>query len=204
MQLKGVFMRLTLFLVVLFVTLTSYVAFAQGPYAGVSGAVSFTGDSDVKVAAGAGNLSYDTGYGVGVSGGYDFGATRLEVEIGYKEADLDSLSAANLNFNITDTTLKLTTYMLNGYLDYKSDTPITMFIGAGLGMINGEFDSGNDSIDDTVFGYQASIGGSVAANKNIKIDLFYRFIGTATDFEQDDVKIDYSSSNIYLGVRYLF
>jgi len=158
----------------------------------------------VKVAAGTANLNYDTGYGVGVSGGYDFGGTRLEGEVGYKEADLDRLSASNLSFNITDTKLKLTTYMLNGYLDYKSDIPITMFIGAGLGMINGEFDSGSDSIDDTVFGYQASIGGSVAANKNVKIDLFYRFIGSATDFEQDDIEIDYSSSNIYLGVRYMF
>lgn len=197
-------MRLALFLVVLLITSGPYVVFAQGPYVGVSGAVSFTNDSDVKVAAGTGSLSYDTGYGVGVSGGYDFGGARLEGEFGYKEADLDRLSASNLNFNITDTTLKLTTYMLNGYLDYKSDTPITMFIGAGLGMITGEFDSGSDSIDDTVFGYQASIGGSVAANKNISVDLYYRFIGAASDFEQDDVKIDYSSSNIYLGVRYLF
>jgi opacity protein-like surface antigen len=183
---------------------TVNLAQAQGPYVGAAGVVSFTNDSDVKVTNGTSTLSYDTGYGFAASAGYDFGGARLEAEYGYKEADLDKLSGSNLSFNITDGKLKTTTGMINGFLDYKSDTPLTMFIGAGAGVIKGEFEGGSDSFDDTVFAYQASLGASIAATRNIKLDLFYRFIGAGSDFESNGIKIDYHSSNIYLGARYMF
>lgn len=201
-------MKSKLLLVVLLLISTASQVFAQGPfvgpYVGASGGVTMTSDSDVTVAAGSGALSYDTGYGLGLSAGYNFGGARLEGEFGYKVASLENLSTSNINFNITDSDLKVTSYMINGYLDHKSDSGLIMFIGAGVGVINAKFDGDGSSIDDTVFGYQATIGASVAANKNINVDLFYRYMAAGTDFEKDGIKINYNSSNVYLGLRYNF
>lgn len=167
-------------------------AAAQGPYVGVSGGVSIVHESDVVLEGeGSWELEYDTGYGLNVAAGYNVNPFRVEAEFGYKTADLD-------NENVD---LSVFSYMVNGYYDLKVEGPVTPFFGAGIGIINGEID---DDYDDTVFGYQLSAGLSAAVNKNVNFDLYYRFQGAGSDFEERGLKVSYDSSNIFLGMRYNF
>lgn len=180
-------------------------AFAAGPYVGAAGGISIYHDATIE-AAGIGNadVSYDTGYGFNAAAGYDFDGFRVEGEIGYKTADVDKFSAGGFSVAATDLEQNMTSYMINGYYDIKTNSSVTPFIGAGLGMINGEFKGGGDTTDDTKFGYNAIAGVSVAANKNISFDLSYRLQGTFSDFDENGDKIEYMSSNFYVGMRYKF
>lgn len=180
-------------------------AFAAGPYVGAAGGVSIFHDANVEFAGvGNGEFSYDAGYGLNVAAGYDFDGFRLEGEVGYKKADMDKFSAGGGSVSLSGVDQTMTSYMLNCYADFKTKSSATPFIGAGLGMIKGEFDDNGDKIDDTVLGYNLIAGVAIEASKNVKLDLTYRLQGTTADFEKDGAKIEYLSSNFYVGMRYNF
>ena len=117
-----------------------------------------------------------------------------------------------LNGNLTSTTL-----MANGYYDFKSSSPFTPYLGMGLGAANVEIKNitgplGNDlnySVDDSVFAYQFIAGCSYAINKNIALDISYRYVG-ADDPSFDDsyynrvTDFEFASHNFLFGGRYTF
>lgn len=184
---------------------------AAGPYIGASGGVSIIHESDVEIADYFGDgvnarldAEFDTGYGFNLSAGYNFDGFRIEGEFGYKNADMDKLSGGGGSANVDDTDITVMSYMVNGYYDIKNSSSITPFLGVGLGVLNGEIDSEGSKDDDTVFGYQLTAGVSFALNKNINLDLSYRYQGAASDFEKNDVSFSYGSSNVLGGLRYTF
>lgn len=180
-------------------------SFAAGPYVGAAGGVSIFHEANVEV-SGFGNaeISYDTGYGINLAAGYNFDGIRLEGEFGYKKADVDKISAGGFSASASGTDQTMTSYMVNGYYDIKNSSTLTPFIGAGLGMIKGELEDDFSSIDDTRFGYNLMAGVSVAASRNLSLDLSYRLQGTTSDFDLDGGKVEYMSSNFYVGMRYNF
>jgi len=198
-------MKLRILLAVLLLALSSTSTFAAGPYIGAAGGLSIVHDGDVDVSGlGSADVEYDTGYGFNVSAGYNFEPARVEFEFGYKNADVDKISGPGGSLSITDTDVTVMSYMVNGFLDLKADDKITTYIGAGIGMLNGEIDSDGEEVDDTQFGYQLIVGAAYNINKNIALDLSYRFQHVPSDFEKDDVSIEYMSSNIMAGIRYNF
>lgn len=198
-------MKMKMLLAGFLVMAMASVAAAAGPYVGVSGGVSMIHDGDVTVAGiGSAKASYDTGYNVNLSSGYNFDGFRLEGEFGYKGADLDQLSGNGGSVKVSDTDITLLTFMANGYYDIKTGGPVVPFLGAGIGIINGEIQSQGESDEDTVFGYQLTAGVSYAVNKNLNLDVAYRFQGAGSDFSKNGVSFEYNSSNILAGVRYNF
>jgi opacity protein-like surface antigen len=95
-------------------------------------------------------------------------------------------------------------FMVNALYDIKTNTKLTPFVGAGLGILNGELDVRGDTADDTEFGYQIIAGATYNINNNIAIDLSYRFQQAPSDFSKDGVDIEYMSSLIMAGIRYNF
>lgn len=178
-------------------------AAAQGPYVGLSGGVSLLHESDLDVGGGSGTIEYDTGFGFNVAAGYVMNPVRVEAEFGYKAADLDSVSGPGGSIGISGADLTVMSYMLNGYYDMKVDPTITPFVGFGIGVIDGELEGSGGSIDDAVFGYQATLGVSAAMNRNLNLDVYYRYQGSE-DLEEDGFELSYDSSNIFVGVRYSF
>lgn len=198
-------MKKMLVMAVVAAAMSASTSFAAGPYVSASGGVNITHQSDVDVSGlGSADMDYDTGFGLNVAGGYDFGIIRVEGEFGYKNADIDKLSGPGGSVNVTDSDLTVLSFMANTYYDIKNESAVTPFLGAGIGILNGEIDSDGDSEDDTVFGYQLTAGVSFSTSKNLNLDVFYRYQGSATDFSQDDVDISYGSSNIMAGFRYTF
>jgi opacity protein-like surface antigen len=181
-------------------------ALAAGPYIGASGGLSIFHDSDVKDTSTSitATAEYDVGYGLGISAGYNFDPIRVEFEFGYKKADVDKFKAFGASASATDTDTAIMSYMVNAYYDFKTKSAFTPYVGAGIGLLNGEFKSPGFKDDDTVFGYQIAVGAAYNFNKNVALDVSYRFQGAASDFKIQGTEASYMSSNIMAGIRYSF
>lgn len=184
-------MKKVLLLAASFLVLTSAVAFAEGPYVGADLGLSIAHESDVEiVGVGSGTVDYDTGFGFDLRGGYDFGQGRVEAEFGYRAND----------FEDTSEDLTVMSYMVNGYYDFKMGAPVTPFVGLGVGLLNGDIDGESD----TTFGGQLALGVAFQLNKQVKLDLTYKYLTTFSDFESDGVEVDYSNSSLLIGARFNF
>lgn len=180
-------MKKTLLLAASFLVLTSAAAFAEGPYVGADLGLSIAHDSDVS---GGGTVKYDAGFGFDLRGGYDFGQARVEAEFGYRANDLKDF----------DGDVTVMNYMVNGYYDFNLAAPVTPFVGLGVGLLNGDFDGDSD----TTFGGQLAVGVAFPLNKQVNLDLTYKYLTTFSDFESQGVEVDYSNSSILVGARYNF
>lgn len=184
-------MKKTLLLAASFLVLTSAAAFAEGPYAGADLGLSIAHESDVEITGlGSGTADYDMGFAFDLRGGYDFGQGRVEAEFGYRANDFEDSSE---DFTVMS-------YMVNGYYDFKIAAPVTPFVGLGLGLLNGDIDGESD----TTFGGQVALGVAYPLNKQVNLDLTYKYLTTFSDFEKQGVKLDYSNSTLLVGARYNF
>lgn len=176
-------------------------AFAAGPYISAAGGVSIIHDSDWNYpGTPTDTIAYDTGYGLNLGVGYDFGGVRLEGEYGYKSADVNDISG----YSVSGVDASFNSFMVNGYYDIKTNSVATPFLGIGLGLIKGELDDNGYTFDDTVLGYQLIAGVGFGLSKNVTLDVSYRLQGAASDFEKYGDEISYMSSNFYGGIRYKF
>jgi len=177
---------------------------AAGPYVGFAGGVSIFHENDVKVSGfPTVQASYDTGYGFIANAGYAFDGPRLEAEFGYKASTMKALSFNGNSVTLPDNDIYVMSFMGNAYYDIKNTSAFTPYIGAGIGLVKGEFKANGSSDEFNVFGYQMMIGGAYKLNKNISLDLSYRFQGSS-DFSKDGTSISYMSSNIFAGIRNSF
>lgn len=180
-------------------------ALAVGPYVGASGGVAIVHDSNVSI-TGLGSLtaSYDTGGGFNVFVGNSFGNGRLEGEFGYKTAGIDKFSGPGGSGSIRDSDINIKSFMVNGYYDFNTTSGITPFVGVGLGLLNEEIKLAGEKEDDTLFGYQVTVGMGMPVDHNFSVDISYRYQGAGSDFSRDGVSFSYDSSNLLVGVRYNF
>ena len=198
-------MKIRALMVGLLLVASTTSALAAGPYVGAAGGVSIVHDGDISVAGiGTATAEYDTGYGFNVSAGYNFEPIRAEFEFGYKNADMDKISGPGASVSVSDTDITVMSYMVNAFYDIKTGSPFTPYIGAGIGLLNGELESQGQNEDDTTFGYQLIVGAAYNVTKNLAIDLSYRFQSAPSDFSENGVDVEYNSSNIMAGLRYNF
>jgi outer membrane immunogenic protein len=178
---------------------------ADGPYIGVNGGVTIFKDSDINISGvGSGTLEYKTGGAVNINAGYDFGAGRIEAEWGYKSVDIDSVSAGSNSASVSDSSVNIKSYMVNGYYDmHIANSGLVPFLGAGIGLLDGEFKESGSSENVSEFGYQFMAGAGFKASEHVTLELSYRYQGSS-DFSKEGTSISYGSSNILAGLRYKF
>ena len=161
-------------------------------------------DTDVDIGTGNNQLQldYDYGYDGGAFVGYDLGAFRLEAEVSYKKADLETLNTTVRlpgelpNFQATRDagggSVSSLSFMLNGMLDFGDDDGIQGFVGGGVGMARvkqnnlrlfGNFPSTFLDDSDSRFAWQAFAGVRQAISDNMDVTLKYRF------FNVDDLRL---------------
>jgi len=197
---------------------------ATGPYLSVQGGATWVQDADFDYDLPApfsisGESEFETGFNAGVSAGYDFGPARLEAEIVYRENDFDTLEATLSGFGPpldgtfrgdVDGEVNSTSLMVNAFWDIENETPVTPYLGAGLGLANVEVDGDDfDKDDDTVFAYQFAAGIAVALTPNLSLDLGYRYFATDDPEFDDDLvgfsfETEYQTHNASLGLRLTF
>jgi len=198
-------MKISVMLAGLLLVASTTSALAAGPYVGAAGGVSIVHDGDITVTGlGTATAEYDTGYGFNVSAGYAMEPLRFEFEFGYKNADMDKLSGPGGTATVQNTDITVLSYMINALYDINIKSPITPYVGAGIGLLNGELNDQGTKDDDTEFGYQIILGAAYNVNRNLALDLSYRFQGAPSDFSKNGVSIEYNSSNIMAGLRYNF
>jgi opacity protein-like surface antigen len=200
----------------LLLSISSIAYAAEGPYLCGNVGLAMANDSDVTEPVSLPgitlNFEFDKGFGVGGAVGYGIGNIRVEGEIAYQKNDMDKATAegfagsADLTGNISSTAL-----LFNGYYDFKNESAFTPFISVGIGVAKvnvNDFNTPGSGVpnadeDDTVFAYQVGAGIAYAVNDRVNIDVKYRYFATE-DPEFDTVKTEYSSHNVYAGVRVYF
>jgi len=189
----------------LLLSMSSLANAAVGPYVSGSIGAAWATDSDVTTPLDpsySASIEFDPGLSLGIAAGYDFGSDRLELEFGYQKNDIDKAIEYGVTYE-GEGDVSGMGLLLNGYHDFKTSSSFTPFIGAGVGFANVELDIPGYSEDDTVFAYQVGAGVSFAVNQQVNLELKYRYFATS-DPKFDVIESEYSSHNLYMGVRVPF
>ena len=208
---KKTFLVVVVLLMLFMLPAASFSA-APRPYISGQLGVAFLADSDVtEPGYYTETLEYeydfDPGFATTFAGGVNFGMFRVEGEIGYQTNEIDRVNAD----------IYCLSFLANGYIDFVNTSRFTPYISAGIGIANVGVESDyydyyyddyyHDSDyyedDDTVFAYQVGAGVAYAINKNMTLDLKYRFFATE-DPNLYRSKVEFKSHNIYFGFRYTF
>jgi len=135
----------------------------------------------------------DSGLVLNGAAGYDFGQTRLEAAVGYQGHD----------FKNSTTSISLITVLANGYYDFEAGPNISPYVMAGAGI--GIFDVSWDTADATAFMWQIGAGLGFPLEKNLTLDIGYRFLkAEGLDCPTEGTNVTWSSHNLVAGIRYGF
>ncbi len=186
---------------------------AVGPYISGNLGEAFMNDSDVLVSAGSRDsvtVEYKQGFAGSFAAGYNFGMLRAEGEIAYQANKADykyrevddydyyyDINHDAVHYNESD--MKAWSFMVNFYLNFENSSPVTPFITAGIGMADVEL----FAVKDDVMAYQLGAGLAFEINPHVSIDLKYRYFMT-DDLNFEGYDVEFSSQNVYAGLRYTF
>ena len=124
------------------------------------------------------NASFNTGFVLGGSLGYDFIGPRLEVEGVYRE-NTGTLSIAGLpgsaGVNINQVSI-----MGNVYYDFLAGSAIVPYIGAGAGVAFLNAGALGATAQSTQFAYQGIVGVGWNIDQTFRLNLEGRYYGTTT------------------------
>jgi outer membrane protein OmpA-like peptidoglycan-associated protein/opacity protein-like surface antigen len=185
---------------------------------------------DVEVDIGATDnaliLSHEYGYDGGLFVGYDLGGFRLEAEVAYKKADLESfntllrLPGEGVAFPsqrpFAGGNTSALSFMINGMLDFGDDEGISGFVGGGVGMARVKFNNQrvfantapflDDS--DSKLAWQVFAGVRQAVSDNIDVTVKYRFFNVddirMVAFNGNDSEARFRSHSLLGGITFNF
>lgn len=168
-------------------------------------------------------IDFDPGIQIGGSGGFDFGFVRIEGELAYRHGEMSSITEQNSQVKYVNVDGRVGVYsmMFNVFLDLRNPSPVTPYIGGGIGFATLYLDDtfGTEqntgyrerlyrSDEDTVFAYQAGAGLEIALTKMLSLDIGYRYFGTAKgNFNKSSsttTEMEFKSHNASIGFRVKF
>ncbi|MEM9769899.1 MAG: outer membrane beta-barrel protein [Cyanobacteria bacterium P01_D01_bin.71] len=172
------------------------------------------GTTDVPVDA---SIDTDTGFGISGAFGYRFDDARVELEIGYLNNSVDSITVNDVETS-TDGSIDNWQFLVNGYYDIPTNSRFRPYIGGGIGLAIVSADDisatvpslGELSIDDSSSSFVFQIKGGVGYDITDDLNAFlgYRLLGIpGQSFEVFDTDLDADTVFIHslqLGARYEF
>ena len=152
----------------------------------------------------------DSGWAGMLGFGYRYpSGLRGELELGYRQGDVDSIAGVNASGRS-----ELLSVMANALFDIDIDAPVTPFVGLGLGAarIDAEGFSpvGASRVDDsdTAFAFQIMGGLAYRLSERVSVTLGYRyFLMPDVDYAADSgTRFDtsYRSHDLLVGLRFSF
>lgn len=209
--------RYPLFLLVFGVVSWSLPALAAAdgaPYVGIHGLASSAEDGEAGILS---DIEYDTGFGAGVTLGYEYGPrysrSRTELEVSYRTSEIDDLELFSQDV-AGDGEVNALSVLGNAIYVFNNSTPVKPYLLGGVGAAWVEIDEakiGNVvAIDDDQvgFAFQAGAGLDVWISEHFCIDVGYRYFRTDSDDMENEVgekfDFDYETHNASLGLRYTF
>ena len=202
-------------------------------YAGIEGggmivedtSLSYTDDAGLNIND-AYRVNFGIGYDIDAIAGYDFGFVRLEGEVAYKHAGVDSVNATlaaapilpDPSGQLDGGSSHVLSFMLNALLDFGPDDGLQGYIGGGAGLASLHLAAatatpGAHSFSDTDsrFAMQAIAGVRYPVSQNIDVGLKYRFFNMqhakfngSFDGTNFTFKGNYRSSSLLLSLIYNF
>jgi len=187
------------------------IANAKDMYVSGQLGISSTSDADWSEAGINGDISLDGTVSFAGSLGMRYNENiRGEIELSYRNADLDQLSVDGLGSIDVPGELKTTTALLIGYYDFRAGEEFRPYISLGVGAAKHDVDipltaltAAAYSNDDTVLAGQLGAGASYAINDNTSLTGGYRWL-TSKDMTFDGTSFDYDAHEIRFGLRYQF
>lgn len=201
------------FLAVAGLCLGTSAAFAGSePYAGVRVGLAHLTESDLTNSSTPGlvvTTELNTGFTVAGFAGMELAQNyRLEGELSYQRNEIDKLTFLGISLDGSGT-FSAINLMGNAYYDFKTNSPITPFIGAGLGYARIQVNDFNiagfglPDASDGAFAWQVMAGIGYAMTKEITLELAYRYF-SAMNVVLDDDDTEYNSHNFTVGIRTKF
>lgn len=154
------------------------------------------------------------GYGLMLNGGYDFGGPKAELELGWRDTGLKSVTDHKKR-EVTGNTSALSV-MANGLYSFLPQSSWHPFVGAGIGFARlathmKDKDDGETMLNssDWQFAYQGIAGLSYDISKSWAVNTQYRYFSTLdADYKDRDggnkIKADYGTHAVLVGVTYAF
>ena len=152
------------------------------------------GDFTINSTTDSHEISHEFGFDGGGYVGYDFGGFRLEAEVSYRQADIDSVaigapglpvsggSTLTGNYNNMGGDADSLSFMLNGLLDFGPDDGLQGYVGGGVGVARTKYEVSPysnlaPSIDDSDSGlaWQILAGVRAPLTDTIDVGLRYRY-----------------------------
>lgn len=170
-------------------------------------------------AAFAGSLRSDPGYNVsGAIGTRFLDYFRAELEVGYRENDVDNASVTAAQASRANGTISLLTAMVNGFAEYDLGIGVIPYVGAGVGYGRLDIKAENTGNllrvngKDSVFAYSAMLGASVPVGDYVELVGGYRYFGTTDSEVNGNVAgtgaqrfdTEYDAHEISFGMRMMF
>lgn len=195
-------------------------------YTGIEGSYSILGEEKARGTVLDVQSKFKDGWALGGTLGYDFGAWRLEGEIGkhfHNANRFDVVNDGGLglggvgSFAATSGASRLTHYMINAVYDFGSfsqENKIEPFVGGGVGL--GDLNvkdlatagAGLAHDSDSVFAYQLFAGIRVPLANAFEMSFKYRFLGTADANLKDRLgnrfQASYGAHDLMVGLTYRF
>lgn len=137
-----------------------------------------------------------------------FDHIRLEAEIGYQRNDADKIIIDSGIF-IFRGNYSVTSYMANGYYDFKGDT-VTPYLTAGIGLaqvtIHNEVNPPNTiSKTYSLLGYQFGAGIAFPVTNDMVLDARYRYFGTSPmNLIIDNGNFKVPGNTFLIGLKFTF
>jgi opacity protein-like surface antigen len=150
---------------------------------------------------------FDVGVGVNLRGGYDFGLIRADLELGYTNADVDSVSGATDGSGEAN----LYTVMVRGTADFDVGNGFSPYISLGAGAMGAEGDiafTDSDGVLQTKNFYGVAPAASVGVGLGYALSdsaaavLGYQLNGAYTDDTNEDQFI--LAHAVRLGLNFKF
>jgi opacity protein-like surface antigen len=194
-----------------------------GPYLTGFLGVSMPNDSGIFTGSFDETVGFDAGINTGAALGYDFGYMRMEGELSYKHNSLSSITDNNdptASYRNIDGSVSVLATMFNAFFTLRNESPITPYIGGGIGAATVYISDSYASINgaprelvyskdnDTVFAYQFGTGVEIALRPRYALDIGYRYFATdKTSFSNgllysNGLKVE--NHNVSVGLKVKF
>lgn len=195
-----------------FVSVFPMLALAQdrGFYIGGGAGYVFQNDSDLRGTGSNFSVEFDGGYAAMIQGGYQYGnGIRTEAELTWRHNNANNINSIDAQGDNMSWAM-----MLNALYDIETGTPLTPYVGAGIGFtwinVDKVTSPGTLMVDDdnTAFAVQGILGASYKMDPQYSFFADYRYL-TALDpkFKTGtgrSVEADYNTSTVMVGMRYAF
>ena len=133
----------------------------KGSY--LTGSIGGSAVGDIDVAGINSDIEFETGLGLDLGYGYDFGKTRIEGTWVRGQSDKTSWLGYTVK---ADTTID--SFMGSIYYDFREDKQWSPFVGASLGSTNVDFDGASDS------GFSYGVGYGVSYKTSDQVEFFIK------------------------------